>query len=453
MLHNARNFWLMISHHPVGIVWFVLWSVNAYLNARTGWETGDGSLPMAAAFFAVAVLGAIAAAHLPSARATQRAGLIAIVGLQLVLGQYSGWQTIGLTLSRGAGALDHKATSRGALADEIKALRSERAAIGTVRPVATIAAEEVLECKKVSRRYPDGVGPDCTRLRAELGQAKRARLIDDKLPELIASQGGGETLTDADAPYKVAQSLLAYVSGSPATSDDVRYWFAIFITLALEFAATLGPPLFGIGGMRQAPVPYDPFDPAALPPVPGALPAPPFLPRLPGPQFAMPGGGAFHGGPSSGLPPGNGQHGLHSASAHGAPITINLTPSTSAPVSEALVAPPPATREPKPRSPRHDIGSQPADDPPVDRRPVQEAIDGLLAFRAACVAEAPGGLVAAADLYRRYTAWRGERALAEAAFHSLFGELTGVPSAEIAGVRHYRDVALRVREPQLRVAG
>lgn len=450
MLHNIRNFWAMISHHPVGLVWLVLWSVNAYLNARTGWETGDGSFAMAAAFFAVAVLGAIAASHLPTARATQRAGLIAIVGLQLVLGQYSGWQTIGMTLSRGAGALDHQATSRATLSDEITALRSERTAIGTVRPVATIEAEEVLECGKVSRRYPDGVGPECTKLRAEKGQAQRARLIDAKLPELVAKQGGGATLTDAEAPYKVAQSLLAAISGKAVTTDDVRYWFAIFITLALEFMATLGPPLFGIGGMRPSPMPYyDPFDPAALPPVPGALPAPPRLPRLPGPYSAASGhaGRANHGYDHDAA---GGAAGTHSATSHSAPITINLTPSPTAAPSAASS---PAARAAKPRSPRHDVGAQPAHDPPVDRRPVQEAIDGLLAFRAACVAEAPGGLVAAADLYRRYTAWRGDRALAEAAFHAMFGELTGVPSADIAGVRHYRDVALRVREPQLRVAG
>lgn len=461
MLPNAYNFWLMISHHPVGIVWFVLWSVNAYLNARTGWETGDSSLAMAAAFFAVAVLGAIAAAHLPSSRSTQRAGLVVIVGLQLALGQYSGWQTIGLTLSRGAGALDHKAVSRNALSDKIKRLRSEREAIGSVRPVATIEAAAALECKTTSRRYPDGVGPKCTELRQELGLATRARAIETDLPKLIAQQGGGETLTDADAPYKVAQSLLEFVSGTAATSDDVRYWFAIFITLALEFMATLGPPLFGIGGMRQAPVPYVPFDPAALPPVPGALPAPPFLQQLPRPHYQPPGGGAPQGGTYD--PHGGGTPGTHSASAHGAPITINLTPGAAGVPASATVdasrsvshaaATQAAARLPKPRAPRLDVGAQPAQDPPVDRKMVQEAIDGLLAFRAACVAEAAGGLVSAADLYRRYVAWRGHRALAEAAFHSLFSEMTGVLSDDIAGVRHYRDVALRANDPQLRVAG
>lgn len=462
---HVRRFLDEVAAHPVGLAWLAVVVIVISANGMSGYETGGNSIIAASVFVAIAVLGIWAGDERRVAVGARRTFLTGLLLMQLALGQYAGWQTLGLILSRGEGVMADKATSRTTLSETVSRLREERAALGTVRPIATIKAGEKLECGRVSKRYPDGVGPECTKLREELGKAERARRIEDELPALVARLGAGEKLTDAGAGHRVhiavANSVSRFFGGRDVTSADIHFGLELFLVFVLEMIATLGRWMFGIGRhpvAREVPVYDDRFDPATLPRVPSALPPPPTLPRLSGSVSSSSAGGApqpDHA--AAGRPSGGSGGGAH---ASGAPITINLTsspaggfalPSADGAASARSASSHPQTRLPKPRSPRHDVGAQPAVDPPVDRQPVQEAVDGLLAFRAACVVDASGGLVAGDDLYRRYVAWRGARSLAEAAFHALFAELTGLAVADIAGVRHYRDVAMRA--PQLQVAG
>ena len=125
----------------------------------------------------------------------------------------------------------------------------------------------------------------------------------------------------------------------------------------------------------------------------------------------------------------------------GAVTTVHEVPAAGVP------APPVAAR-----GERRDLPALPADSPPIDRSKVRRALsdeerpvaDVMLAFRAACVVDTPGGLVALENLYRRYRHWAGARAAEPATFRSLFPDVTGVRLADIGGLCHAHDVALRV---------
>jgi predicted dinucleotide-binding enzyme len=92
-----------------------------------------------------------------------------------------------------------------------------------------------------------------------------------------------------------------------------------------------------------------------------------------------------------------------------------------------------------------------ADAPPVDRSRVsralspeeREAADVILAFRAACIVDSPGGLVDAQHLVRRYQAWAGNRALAPEAFLALFADVSGFKAVDMGGLPHVSGLALR----------
>lgn len=100
---------------------------------------------------------------------------------------------------------------------------------------------------------------------------------------------------------------------------------------------------------------------------------------------------------------------------------------------------------------RRDLTAISADAPPVDRSRIardlspdeREAADVILAFRAACLVDTPGGIVVAADVARRYRHWAGERALGDDAFLSLLADVTGLEAVAIGGSLHIRNVALR----------
>src|SRR5208282_6857522 len=88
------------------------------------------------------------------------------------------------------------------------------------------------------------------------------------------------------------------------------------------------------------------------------------------------------------------------------------------------------------------VASQ-APDKPVDRNPVRQLMDDLLVFKASAVVEQPGAAVGADDLYGRYAAWAGPKAITKDAFHTMFSALTNVQSAVFGGVQHYSGIALR----------
>lgn len=435
MLDNIASFWRDLNRHPIALFWLIAFAVCAGLNATMGFEVGGGGVHgvfFAGAFVSIAVLGAYAAGAQEAATGAKRAGLWVLVAMQLCLGQWAGWQTLGLTLSRGAGALESKATSRGTLAEDVKRLRDERSQLMTPRPprpVATIEAAAELECSI----RKGGVGDKCTLLREELGKAKRVLEIDAALPGLVAKLAAGEQLKDAAAAYAVPQSfgtfVASWVSGEPrqASADDVRFWLAVFVTLLLEFVATLGPWLLGIGHGARAPVAaaagWD-FGPPRLGydgPIGEPAPAP-----------LLPVAGSFSGVAATRAP-----------AVHVTP----LSPSPARPPGSAPEEPPPAATVPL-SSLRRAATSLPPPTPeapsrPVDRQRMQEITDHLLVFRAACLDERPGQVVSADQMWTRYAAWAGQRAINRRAFETLLAEVAGLDLVDLGGVPQYRGIALK----------
>ena len=137
-----------------------------------------------------------------------------------------------------------------------------------------------------------------------------------------------------------------------------------------------------------------------------------------------------------------------------------LVPQTGDGGSFQIWPPNPEAAQPAKR-PRQDLPALPADSPPVDRSKIlrdlspeeREAADVILAFRAACVVDAPGGVVDSSRLYARYSYWAGPRALDEPAFHALLQDLTGIEAVEIGGLGHYRGVALRAAPAMKEIKG
>src|SRR5690606_23275887 len=115
------------------------------------------------------------------------------------------------------------------------------------------------------------------------------------------------------------------------------------------------------------------------------------------------------------------------AHVHGAPINISVAlpatgvggglgePPSRPPAAEELPAPQPRPQLPAPGAgaalKARAMPAPAAAQRPVERAHVQELIDHLLCFRAACVLDAAGGVVPVREMYERYVSWAGERAI------------------------------------------
>lgn len=468
LLHWWRD---EIERHPVLLFWIVIFAVHAGMNAKLGHEIGGGAgIPAAfyaACFLGFAGVGAWAADKLIVDRVRQGRGLLLTLALlQLIIGQMAGWQSFGLTLSKGAGDLEAKAEQRRTTDDGLKAARAELKSLGIVRPVAAIEAEANLECSIKGRAYKDGVGPRCTALRTELETAKRKRKLEADVERLTAQLASGPAVKDAgalyDVPMGVANAVIGLFTGHSGKvgPDDVRFVWLIILVFALEFFGTFGLALVRMmgGGPSDAgshPGRGGPRSPRGGPSggdrmrdvveaVVGALPQPSPMLALAGPApaaaapyiaSASPAGAQMHGAPIQITINGSG------ADRHEAPAVMRVTP------PEPKRAPGAATA----KTARQDIPSLPADAPPVDRSAVsrdlspaeREAADVILAFAAACLVASPGGIVDAGNIHRRYARWAGERALAEAPFLALLADVTPHRAEDIGGSPHVRGVALR----------
>jgi hypothetical protein len=471
-----------IARSPAMAGVLLVWLINASMNAAMGHTIGGGGYwgsAIGAVFVAVAALGSYAAHAQASAVGYARSLLLLMVAFQLVLGQIAGWQSLGLTLDRGATQLETQATGRASVQGRLDRARAERQQIGTVRPASAVEADERLECSRVSRQFPTGEGPRCTAFRVELATARRAEELDRAIPQLVAELRAAGTVGNAQAGTQVPEALSSAVATMivgervTVTAEQVRFALLVFLVAVLEFIATLGPGLFssqaGASGHRgpgggngrrsngfdAAPGPHGAPDArgAAVPmrdAVQAVMGGPwPALPA-PAPVVALPGGGtqAMHAAPINIY--------LDNVAGRGAGeqlsrvgVPPHLDPAAAAP----LTLPSPGFFEAVAgRRERLDLPALPADAPPVDRSKVRrpltdderEAADVILAFRAACVPAAPGGVVSGEHLFRRYQAWAGtERALGEEAFEALFADLTGVERVEIGGLGHWRGIALR----------
>lgn len=460
-----------LARHPILAGWLLIFAVHAGMNAKLGHEMGGseglGALLYAAAFLGFAVLGAWAADQIGEARGTRRMGLVTVALLQLAIGQMAGWQAMGLTLNKGAATLEAKADARRTTKDGLDGARAELAGIGTVRPIEAVRAEATLECEIKSRTYKDGVGPKCTKLRAELATAERAAQLRSDIERLTGRLASGPAVKDANALYQAPQGIVQglvnawawMMGGTPATiaPDDIRFGWMVFLVFALEFFGTFGLALVrgagghGGGSGRSEPQPSpagsgqgsgEPVHTMreAIEAVMGsarrALPAPPQLAAISGPD----GGSSY--------------------AVHGAPISIHFA-APAPPSDPSGAAREPGTtgsRRPSPASMpmRDDLPALPADAPPVDRSRIMRALapeeraaaDVILAFRAACLRDTPGAVVSAFDVHARYAAWAGARTIEAGAFVRLLADVAGLEPVAIAGAPHYRDVALRMA-PQL----
>lgn len=471
-----------ISRHPVLVGWLVIFIVHAGMNAKLGHEIGGGeglaAIGYALAFLGFAFVGAWAADRVLLGHVTPslRRGCMLLALLQVLIGQVAGWQSFGLTLSRGAGKLEAAATQRATTTEALASARAELKQIGVTRAIGTIRAAETLECSIKSRAYKDGVGPKCTGLREELATAERRAKLEEQVTALVANLRQGPNVKDGNALYEVPQgianALVGVVTGAPGkvTPDDVRFVWLIVLVFALEFFGTFGLALIRMtgehdgvppgGGRRthasgdttNAPRGPNPLQ-AAVDAMVAALPAPAPMMALaaPGGAFTGSGPGAMpHGAPINITVQAAGFPGFGGAGAPSQAAAIPLV-AEDVPTAEARVARLPARRH---------LAALPADAPPVDRSRIaralssdeREAADVILAFRAACLEDAPGGIVTADDIHNRYRYWAGERALSSDAFYALLGDLAGIRPVMIGGFPHVRGVALRSGAKLERVA-
>ncbi|WP_414462934.1 hypothetical protein [Hyphomicrobium sp. DY-1] len=485
-----RSFAKKVADHPIVIFWAAVILVVSILNFSTGLKTGG--FPLALAFVSMAMLGAYAAHELEKATGVRRSALTIMVVLQLILGQWCGWQTIGINLSQGATGLDTAANTHNTVAEQLAQAKGERERIAAmypdgVRTIAAIEADEHLECES-------GVGPLCTGFRKELANAKRVAELDGEIPGLVAQLGNAPQLADSNAPYSVARSfgsaIGSIVSGKPvqASRDDVIFWFEIFVVFALEFVGTCGPWLFRIGEKWADPEPpksaideWD-FGPPRLThqsnSAAGTLQSSVGGPHAEGDNLALRSqhGDNFVARGRGGVPQGS-PAGVHTSAGadglnrpqltpasnpseqhqHGAPITVNLYGQHGA---QAAPAPAPtplipidtladqnvsALRAVTHRKPtEEEIQSvREAPDRPVDNSELINLLHGLNGFVAACLVPQQGSWIDAAQVYQRYKAWAQERACSEEAFHSLFPTVSKVKLHLAGGVPHYAGVALK----------
>jgi hypothetical protein len=118
-------------------------------------------------------------------------------------------------------------------------------------------------------------------------------------------------------------------------------------------------------------------------------------------------------------------------------------PSASAPA----VAATPAPAGPQPEQlalPARGVPDRPVDRSAYERdKFVQEQVDALMTFRAACVLDAPGGAVEDQVLYDRYWHWCGGAGLPRRDFDALFAKATGLRLYSVGSGVVWGNVVLR----------
>ncbi len=466
-MRNLLRFWRAeIAHNPVAIVPLACLLASCAMNAHAGYMLGNGSTLIVVIFLSIAAMTAYCGTiglELPEWTFRKQA-LIGVFLIGIVVDQFSAWQTLGIQFADGQVARDTKATGLGSVRETLDRKRAELKALGRTRPIEAIEAQAYLECQVI--------GPKCTVLRTELGNAKQAQRLEKEIKELVPQLEGREQVAGGQVqftvPIHIAQGVLDWwyrPARAPVVEGD-HVSFVVMMVLAgvVCLLANMGFWLVGVGHDPSAPPAVQPQRRLPPPsssggaggaggPEPGGGPAPwpaggPPLPsdfaRLApidnGPLIATlppaPAGAPAHGGGSN-----------VSITIGGVPMQGGQAAAASAPTIEVIDAEPPTDAALKPR---RDLEALPGG-PPVDRSRVRRDLtdaeraagDVILAFEAACVVPTPGAMVSAENLYRRYQAWAGERAIEAPAFVALFPELTGIEFAPIGGQLHVHGVALR----------
>ncbi len=451
------------------------WVVEASMNTMFGWRQGGGwvnpgsSLGYAAAFLAIAVLGAYLPTKLRDVRGWDisawfmRIALMVPIIACFALSQLSGWRIMGVTMADTAVAREDQAMQGSVTRDRLHADRAALAALGSQPDPAQTKQriEQELAAYIGKARQTIGEATNncadpgwaptaCKRvgeLRVKLADAERAK----QLAEAIERQAGG-----LDGVAKVAggnpdMAIVARIVtglGVKTTIEDVQFWLPVFIVGLLGFWATFGFAL--VAPALQMPT----VEIQAPPPSQRRLASD--VPRYA--QLASQGGGE---GPAS-----SGRDHQASSSHH----TINVSvagqaatpiggPAVSAshnPVSAGPVAPPDVQLA----APTNPVAAAPfvqgpatpeAPKVPVQRDAVKALVDQLLVFHAACTVRSPEQLVDGDRLFERYQSWADGRAMHREAFLSMFGTVCGVERVDMGGVVHFRGLEIRGRQALLAV--
>lgn len=165
------------------------------------------------------------------------ASLLAVCTLAISIPAHVGF--IGMMRDGSIAKRDTDATKRGTAKQTIEDARHELAAMPATRSVNEVTPLKDLECAKVSSRYPDGRGPKCVDLEAELGRAERKVEI---LALLSSAEGALETNNVAvvDARVKIMQW-----AWPEAKDDELQLALTVGVALAVECVTFFGFLVFG----------------------------------------------------------------------------------------------------------------------------------------------------------------------------------------------------------------
>lgn len=396
---------------PILAVPAVCLAIVLAMNARTGYALADSSLMFAGVFVALGV-GTAYAADVGLAMRGWTPRRVALVGwlvVGLVVDQWCGWMTAGVLFGDGAAARTRQVESLDTARESIRAKKAERERLGTPRSIAAIEADERLECTIKSKTYADGVGPKCTKLRAELGDARKAAALDAEVPALQAALDKRKAVAAGAAEYTVPMKLGA-AAGYDLKADDLRFWVEMALIAVLGFWANLGWWVLSPAAARETAAHKRVDDPDFWGPRRLASPermAP--LPPQPAPLVPV----AAEVKPAS------------------SPDPVAAAAEAAAPQPVALIAPG-ALPQPSPE----------ASAAPVVRAPMQANLDRVATFKAAALEDADGQLLPLAWAHRAYVVWAKGRAVTPAAFQALL-EASGSSLSTLNGVVHLVGVRLR----------
>ena len=450
-----------IARRPIVLVPLVALLITVVMNARTGYRLGNESLEIAVVCVAIALATAYAGTTVWALdwrrEPARKSGLIVLLLFGLAVDQLAGWQTLGLSFADGQASRNARALTGATRTEHLEDLKRQRRQAGTVRAIATIEAFERHECSKTSARYPDGVGPECTKLRAEKETARRAAELDREIATATEDMDGREQVAAGQpqfaVPQALAQGALTAMYGPKArrvTADDVLWWVMVLLVAIVGLMANLGFWLVGSShgsGTVAAQSADDGWQPPRhlLPPRRAAL---TYDPGAAGGGEGTTGGGGSAGGASVSTPihitvggPAAGPAAAPAAAPGAVTTTADAAPAT---VSGGILTP----------SRVREASSTPAaPDVPVVRSPINNAVDRIVTFKAGCLLDAgQHDLLPIADAYDRYRTWAQGRAVSPAAFQALL-EASGSTLTAVAGEMHLVGVRLREARPRLVAVG
>jgi hypothetical protein len=423
-----------IKQRPILIAFATIWVIEAGMNALFGYRRGgEGAVGLfyAALFLAIAYIAAWLPTQFQAIHGNswvdwgQRLLLGLSVMFCVVVSQVAGWSVAGVTLADGQVQRQTKAGAGAVSRDELSRLRAAQAAIGhqpePAQVEAQIAADLSTVIKATGKTVADATSNcadpswapvTCKRvagLKVDLEKARAAKQLPSQIAAAVKAAGASPQLAEGAPDVDV---LTAVFATSP---EQVKFWFPVVLVGIIGFFANFGFAMAGAGA-RQ-----DHADDWLRPPQ--------YLPRYEPPPAPRP----VQPTPSGG---GGGQHFHFQFDKTGAPsVSASAAAMAKADAVDAVIVPVATPRDSTPPV------SPVAPDHPVDRTGVRQLTDMLLTFKAACLHDAPGQLAAADEVYARYRAWAGGRAVAKPAFVTMFGAL--VSRTEFGGVDHFAGVSLR----------